>query len=87
MTRLLTAVAGATLLIGVWWIPVASQGAPRRVDDAALRAANPAEWLGYGRDDAETHYSPLDQITRGNVASLKPAWTADLGTPTGSLDL
>ena len=59
---------------GVWWMPVASQsGAPRRVDDAALRAANPAEWLGHGRDNTETHYSPLTQITRANVATLRPA--------------
>ncbi len=72
---------------GVWWMPVAAQSSPpRRVDDAALRAADPAEWLGYGRDNTETHYSPLSQITSANVATLRPAWTADLGTPTGSIE-
>ena len=57
--------------------------------DAALRAAAPAEWLNYGRDYAETHYSPLAQITAANVANLKPAWTFDLsaaGSPTGPLE-
>jgi PQQ-dependent dehydrogenase (methanol/ethanol family) len=78
--------AAALLMTGAWWMPLSSQGTPARVDDAALRAARPADWLGYGRDYAETHYSPLNQITTANVASLRPAWTADLGTPTGSIE-
>ena len=87
MARLLAAVtAAAFLMTAVWWQPVASQSATRRVDDGALRTANPAEWLTYGRDYAETHFSPLAQITAANVTSLRPAWTADLGTPTGALE-
>ena len=39
----------------------------------ALREAAPAEWLTYGRDQAETHYSPLDQITSDNVDRLRLA--------------
>lgn len=57
--------------------------------DATLRAAAPAEWLNYGRDYAETHYSPLNQITAANVANLKPAWSFDLtaaGNPAGPLE-
>jgi PQQ-dependent dehydrogenase (methanol/ethanol family) len=57
--------------------------------DAALRAANPAEWLNYGRDYAETHYSPLNQITDANVSTLKPGWSFDLtaaGSPAGPLE-
>ncbi|MEJ2239386.1 MAG: hypothetical protein P8X82_13885, partial [Gemmatimonadales bacterium] len=34
------------------------------VDDQALRSAKAEEWLTYGRDYAETHYSPLSQINR-----------------------
>ena len=88
MTRVATAAAAAAfLMIGAWWMPVSSQGTrPGRVDDAALRTASPADWLAYGRDYAETHYSPLDQIRTSNVASLRPAWTADLATPTGSIE-
>lgn len=59
--------------------------APSRIDDAALRTAAPAEWLTYGRDYAETHYSPLRQITTATVKGLRPAWSADLGTQ-GSLE-
>src|SRR6202789_2566789 len=42
----------------------------KRVDDSALKnaAKNGDEWLTYGRDYAETHYSPLTQINAGNVA-------------------
>ncbi len=63
--------------------------APAPPTDVALRAAAPAEWLNYGRDYAETHYSPLNQITVANVANLKPAWSFDLsaaGSPAGPLE-
>jgi PQQ-dependent dehydrogenase (methanol/ethanol family) len=52
--------------------------AAAQVDQSALVDAAPAEWLGYGRDYAETHYSPLAQITAANVANLEVAWTWDL---------
>src|SRR5262245_22715722 len=55
------------------------------VTDASLRKATPAEWLSYGRDYAETHYSPLARITTANVQALRPVWSADLGT-TGPLE-
>ena len=32
------------------------------------------EWPTYGGDPGETHYSPLNQITRSNVSKLKLAW-------------
>jgi PQQ-dependent dehydrogenase (methanol/ethanol family) len=54
--------------------PVAAQA----VDEARLVQAAPAEWLSYGRDYAETHYSPLAQITTENVRRLVPAWTWDI---------
>ena len=49
-----------------------------QVDETALLAASSAEWLTYGRDYAETHYSPLDQITSTNVARLGMAWSWDI---------
>ncbi|MCU0648068.1 MAG: pyrroloquinoline quinone-dependent dehydrogenase [Gemmatimonadaceae bacterium] len=33
-------------------------------------------WSSYGGDPGGTRYSPLTQITRANVATLAPAWTA-----------
>jgi PQQ-dependent dehydrogenase (methanol/ethanol family) len=36
------------------------------------------DWASYGLTSAETRQSPLTQITPQNVASLKPAWVADL---------
>ncbi|HTQ98716.1 MAG TPA: PQQ-dependent dehydrogenase, methanol/ethanol family [Candidatus Acidoferrum sp.] len=35
------------------------------------------EWLSYGRDYAETRFSPLKQITADNVKDLGVAWTFD----------
>lgn len=34
----------------------------------------PGEWLSHGRDNANTKYSPLDQINAGNFKDLKIAW-------------
>ena len=41
-----------------------------------LGAAAPVSvgWPVYGGDQAATHYSPLNQINRENVARLRPAW-------------
>ncbi len=43
----------------------------------------PGEWHSQARDYANTRYSPLDQITAGNVAKLKIAWSFSDGTPNG----
>lgn len=46
----------------------------------AARAASAAkDWPFYLGDQARTHYSPLKQIHRGNVARLQVAWTFDTG--------
>ncbi len=44
-------------------------------------APEPADWTAYGRNNAATRYSPLDQIDRDNVSELKPVW----GYRTGNL--
>ncbi|MEY4636551.1 MAG: hypothetical protein RJA55_2349 [Acidobacteriota bacterium] len=43
------------------------------------------EWPAYGGDLASTKYSPLDQITAANFASLRIAWRAQ--SPDGFLSL
>jgi quinohemoprotein ethanol dehydrogenase len=55
------------------------------VDDAALigAPATPDTWLSYGRDYAETRFSPLTEIAAGNVARLGLAWTYDTGALRG----
>ncbi len=63
--------------------PVAGQQSANADEDgtvnaAALMEAAPAEWLSYGRDQAETHYSPLDQINAGNVDRLELAWSWEI---------
>jgi PQQ-dependent dehydrogenase (methanol/ethanol family) len=42
-------------------------------------AGNEGQWPIYGRDYANTHYSPLKQITAANVKNLKLAYTIQLG--------
>jgi alcohol dehydrogenase (cytochrome c) len=43
----------------------------------------PGDWRSQARDDANTRYSPLAQITPANVARLKIAWTFSDGAPYG----
>jgi PQQ-dependent dehydrogenase (methanol/ethanol family) len=77
-------------VIGAGFIAVISaalMAQPRSpaVTAKALRAAPAAEWLTYGRDQAETHYSPLSQISTATVAGLTRAWSTQLGVP-GTLE-
>ncbi len=40
----------------------------------------PTEWTVWGGDAAQTHFSPLTQITPQNVAQLRPVWIYNPGT-------
>ncbi|MFV8816890.1 PQQ-dependent dehydrogenase, methanol/ethanol family [Haliea sp. E17] len=44
----------------------------------AIAADTPTDWPSWGRTGAETHYSPLAQVNRENVAALAPDWYFDL---------
>ena len=81
MHRSVSALRVAILVAVVLFVGHAdAQRTGTQVTDAILRKAAPAEWLSYGRDYAETHYSPLAQITTANVQTLRQVWSADLGT-------
>ena len=69
-----------------WVSAPAQQKAAPRVDAAALvnAAQNGGEWVTYGRDYAETHYSPLTQINDSNVKRLGLAWSLTTGSPAGA---
>ncbi|MFX6040634.1 hypothetical protein ABTE96_21930, partial [Acinetobacter baumannii] len=49
---------------------------PTRDTTGLQPADQPAEgdWPAWGRSNAGTRYSPLQQITPANVATLQPAW-------------
>jgi quinohemoprotein ethanol dehydrogenase len=54
-------------------------------DSAAIANAGgeATEWLTYGRDYAETRFSPLTQINSNNVSDLGLAWAYDTGEVRG----
>ncbi len=52
---------------------------------AGANAAVDSPWPMYGLDAAETHYSPLKQITTENVAQLGLAWSTDLDAFPGQI--
>ena len=45
------------------------------VTDAMLRSPVPGDWLMLRRDYRASNYSPLNQITTGNVKNLRLVWT------------
>ncbi len=49
-------------------------------------AANGEEWLTYGHDYSETHFSPLTQINTRNVKRLKLAWSVVTDAPRGTVE-
>ena len=53
---------------------------PRQVDDAMLLNPADGDWITYGRDQAETHHSPLKQIDQSNVSRLGVAWSTEVGS-------
>ncbi len=57
--------------------------APR---STVAQRANPerSDWGWPGGDPSLTRYSPLDQITRENVAGLRPVWTFSTGVSGGA---
>ena len=57
----------------------------KKIDDAALRnvETHPSDWLTHGRNYGETRFSPLKQVSDGNVGKLGLAWSFDTGTDRG----
>jgi quinohemoprotein ethanol dehydrogenase len=73
----------AGVFLSATWIASAQQ--PALVDANILRnaAQEPEEWITYGRDYAETHYSPLKQIDPSNINRLGLAWSWETDSPPG----
>jgi len=60
-------------------LPIGAQRPPAPVSDAMLRDPDPADWLMWRRTLNGWGYSPLDQITSGNVSRLQKIWQRPLG--------
>ncbi|NPC67387.1 PQQ-binding-like beta-propeller repeat protein [Komagataeibacter sp. AV436] len=58
---------------------VAADSLPAMLPQAGADPA-PGDWATYGRDDAQTRYSPLAQITPENVSHLQVAFTYHTGS-------
>jgi alcohol dehydrogenase (cytochrome c) len=75
--------AVAVCLLGLIVIAGLGAQAPARpfvpVTDAMLAKPDPGDWLMWRRTLDSWGYSPLDQITRGNVAQLKQVWAHEMG--------
>lgn len=74
------------LLLTALAVSIALAQNKRPVDDNSLKnaAKNGDEWQTYGRDYAETHFSPLKQIDTTNVKRLGLAWSLETESPAGA---
>jgi quinoprotein glucose dehydrogenase len=61
----------------LWQRGIAAR-APDRLEQP-LSAITGGDWRHYGNDQGGTRFSPLAQITPGNVGQLEVAWEADVG--------
>ena len=52
----------------------------RKVDAAMLLKPADGDWVGYGRDYAEQHHSPLTQLDQSNVSRLGIAASIEVGS-------
>jgi alcohol dehydrogenase (cytochrome c) len=72
----------AVLTFAVLLLSAAAQQPPASfvpVTDQMLQNPDPADWLMWRRTLNSWGYSPLNQITRGNVGKLKMIWTRGMG--------
>lgn len=69
------------------WLAAAQETARVVTPNALLNAGGDGtEWLTYGHDYAETHFSPLNQINKRNVKRLSLAWSATTDAPQGTVE-
>jgi quinohemoprotein ethanol dehydrogenase len=66
--------SAACMLVETEWVWADQAGGPK---------IETSQWLTGGHDDAESYYSPLEDINTSNVARLGFAWSYDLATNKG----
>ncbi len=76
LSKIAVLVAG-TVAVGLLYLsPVQAHVA---TEDLVNADANRAEWLIHGRDYLNLRFSPLTEITPGNVSELTPVWAFSTG--------
>ena len=85
-TKLLQRLLVAVAIVAPLFSSCIGHAAPVSSDDLLKAQDNADEWLMYGRDYHNWRYSPLDEITTANVASLHPVWAMSTGGKFGGLE-
>jgi quinoprotein glucose dehydrogenase len=72
---------GVTAAVGAFPEPMVAAGLAPTAEAALQPADRPADgdWTAYGRSNAATRFSPLQQITPDNVGTLQQAWVFRTG--------
>ena len=79
-------VAGTALSVATHELSGTLPEATFEAETIATAGVPPGEWHAYGRTPHGRRYSPLDQITPENVASLETVWTYHTGDIRGEGD-
>src|SRR5262249_32980231 len=85
MLKKIALLLAMTLSAGlVTWLANAQQ--PVNSDTLLNASGNGTEWLSYGHDYSETHFSPLTQLNSRNVKRLSLAWSSVTDAPQGTVE-
>ena len=84
---LLSFVVLASLGFTAWLASTQQVRGPVVTTNTLINAAgNGAEWLSYGHDYAETHFSPLSEINTRTVKRMSLAWSVETQAPAGTVE-
>ena len=84
---LLSFVLLASLGFTAWLASTQQVRGPVVTTNTLINAAgNGAEWLSYGHDYAETHFSPLSEINTRTVKRMSLAWSVETQAPAGTVE-
>jgi glucose dehydrogenase len=77
MRKLLNALTMVPVVLALVDLP--SSAAEVTSKELLEAQSNAGEWLMYGRNYLNQRFSPLDKITKDNVAQLKPVFAYSTG--------
>ena len=82
---LIALLASCTILLPTYQAQKKGTATTKKIDDKVLKQVEtrPGDWLSYGRNYAETRFSPLKQVNDANVKELGLAWSFDTNTNRG----
>ncbi|MBL8208267.1 MAG: PQQ-binding-like beta-propeller repeat protein [Blastocatellia bacterium] len=82
---LLALLVSCTVLLPTYYAQKKGTATTKKIDDKVLKQveSRAGDWLSYGRNYAETRFSPLNKINAANIKQLGLAWSYETNTNRG----